>query len=513
MRLGTKLVVSLISTIVIIMLVHGYLSLRQDEENILREMRVGMVGLSRSVQAALRFIYGDAGDVQATKDFIDGVGRPGNIHGLVIYDRSANPVALSVSLTRTQEYPNLDPAPVLGISPREVLRTGEESEGLVENSAYPIYYRIGPIRNHDNQLIGAFVLARRGLDSSRILETRRNRIIVTGSIMIALLSLLILFFVRRNVVRPIDGLIERIRAIGDGRWQERIQIREKSEISSLAGEFNRMCERLQDLYGRLIEEQQERLTLERNLRQSEKLASVGQFAAGLAHEIGTPLGIIGGRAEFLLRRQRSAEEIDDNLEIIRSQIDRIAGIVRQLLEFSRRREPAFRNVDLVQLLATVTGLLEHKIVEKNIAVKIKIAPTLPSIKGDPHQLQQVFINLFLNSLHALPPGGTIEITAELVRRQSADDNGMVDDDKLRINFEDNGAGIPAENLAQVFDPFFTTKDVGEGTGLGLSVAYGIIKDHQGEIRVDSRPGAYTRFEIVLPAATIAAVGTQREMVA
>jgi signal transduction histidine kinase len=361
--------------------------------------------------------------------------------------------------------------------------------------------------------MGAFVLARRGLDSSRILETRRNRIIVTGSIMIALLSLLILFFVRRNVVRPIDGLIERIRAIGDGRWQERIQIQEQSEISSLAGEFNRMCERLQDLYGRLIEEQQERLTLERNLRQSEKLASVGQFAAGLAHEIGTPLGIIGGRAEFLLRRQRSAEEIDDNLEIIRSQIDRIAGIVRQLLEFSRRREPAFRNVDLVQLLATVTGLLEHKIVEKNITVDVKIAPTLPSIKGDPHQLQQVFINLFLNSLHALSAGGTIEITAELVRHQSADDNGMADDDKLQINFQDNGAGIPAEHLAQVFDPFFTTKDVGEGTGLGLSVAYGIIKDHQGEIRVDSRPGAYTRFEIVLPAATIAPVGIQREVAA
>ncbi|MGZ8444163.1 MAG: sensor histidine kinase, partial [Candidatus Binatia bacterium] len=220
-----------------------------------------------------------------------------------------------------------------------------------------------------------------------------------------------------------------------------------------------------------------------------------------------------GRAEFLLRRPRSAEEIGDNLEIIRSQIDRIAGIVRQLLEFSRRREPAFRSVDLAQLLATVTGLLEHKIVEKNIAVAIKITPTLPSIKGDPHQLQQVFINLFLNSLHALPPGGTIEITAELVRHQSVNDYGMVDDDKLRINFEDNGAGIPAEHLAQVFDPFFTTKDVGEGTGLGLSVAYGIIKDHQGEIRVDSQPGAYTRFEIVLPIETIAPVGVQREMVA
>jgi signal transduction histidine kinase len=255
------------------------------------------------------------------------------------------------------------------------------------------------------------------------------------------------------------------------------------------------------------------LTLERNLRQSEKLASVGQFAAGLAHEIGTPLGIIGGRAEFLLRRPRSSEEIGGNLEIIRSQIDRIAGIVRQLLEFSRRREPAFRSVDLPQLLATVTGLLEHKIVEKQIAVDIKIAPTLPAIKGDPHQLQQVFINLFLNSLHALPAQGTIRISAEVARHPSGNDKKLVNDDKLRIAFEDNGAGIPAEHLGQVFDPFFTTKDVGEGTGLGLSVAYGIIKDHQGEIRVDSRLGEYTRFEILLPTDSSAPVVAQQELVA
>ena len=513
MRLGTKLIFSLITTIVVVMSIHGYLSLRQDQENILREMRVGMVGLSRSVQAALRSIYGDGRDVKATQIFIDGVGRPGNIHGLVIYDRSGTLVAQSVSLAPGQEFPRMDPAPVLDISPREVLRTGEEVEGIVEKSVYPIYYRIGPIRNDANQVVGAFVLARRGLGARLILETRRDRILATTSIMIVLLSLLILYFVRRNVARPIDKLIERIRAIGDGRWQERIQIEEKSEISSLAWEFNRMCERLQELYGRLIEEQHERLTLERNLRQSEKLASVGQFAAGLAHEIGTPLGIIGGRAEFLLRRPRSAEEIGSNLEIIRSQIDRIAGIVRQLLEFARRREPAFRSVDLPQLLATVTGLLEHKIVEKKIAVDIQIAPTLPAIKGDPHQLQQVLINLFLNSLHALPSGGRIKIAAEVARQETANDKGRVDEAKLRVVFEDNGAGIPAEHLGQVFDPFFTTKDVGEGTGLGLSVAYGIIKDHQGEIHVDSRPGEYTRFEILLPTDTSAPLVAQQEMVA
>jgi signal transduction histidine kinase len=321
---------------------------------------------------------------------------------------------------------------------------------------------------------------------------------LTTSILIGLLSLFILLLVRRNVSRPIEELIQRIRNIGEGQWKKRIEVRGDNEISALAREFNRMCERLEEIYGRLVKEQQDRLSLERNLRQSDKLASVGQLAAGLAHEIGTPLNIIGGRAEFLLRRPRSDEEIGQNLNIIRSQIDRITGIVRQLLEFSRRREPAFRSLELVPLLNKVIGLLEHKIVDKGVNVKIEIPESLPTISADPDQLQQVFINLFLNSLHALPPGGTIKISA--ARMNHANGN--------------RAAGIPAAHLSQVFDPFFTTKDIGEGTGLGLSVSYGIIKDHGGEIRVESEPGRFTRFTISLPTQDFAgpAVTVNRSMI-
>ena len=498
MRLGTKLILLLVTTLIVTMLVHGYLSIRQDRENLVREMRVGMVGLSRSIQAALQYTYGDEGGIAATQKFIDGVGRAGNIHGLVVYDNSGKPIAVSASLTDTKEFPHLDPAPVLNIDPRPVLTTGTSVEGYIESPLYPLYYRVEPILNSEHRLMGAFVLGRRGIGYNLTLEVRRNRIILTTFVLVTLLAVFILFLVRRNVSRPIKELIERIRAIGGGQWEKRIDIRGKNEISSLALEFNQMCERLQDLYGRLVKEQQERLNLERNLRQSDKLASVGQLAAGLAHEIGTPLNIIGGRAEFLLRRSRSPEEISDNLQIIRSQIDRIAGIVRQLLEFSRRREPAFRSVELPFLLNKVTGLLEHKIVEKKVKVEINIDEALPPIQADPDQLQQVFINLFLNSLHALESGGTIKIGATSLHEGDANGDFAMTRQKLRIEFEDNGAGIPAEHLSQVFDPFFTTKDVGEGTGLGLSVSYGIVKDHGGEIRVDSKSGQFTRFTIVLP---------------
>jgi light-regulated signal transduction histidine kinase (bacteriophytochrome) len=193
-----------------------------------------------------------------------------------------------------------------------------------------------------------------------------------------------------------------------------VPVEGNNEISLLAREFNQMCERLQDLYASLAREKQDRVGLERNLRQSEKLASVGQLAAGLAHEIGTPLNIIGGRADFLLRRPRSETEISDNLQIIRSQIDRITGIVRQLLEFSRRREPAIRAVELKPLVEKITSLLEHKIAERKASVDCQIPAGLPCIAGDPDQLQQVFLNLFLNALQALPPAGQIRIRAQLV---------------------------------------------------------------------------------------------------
>jgi signal transduction histidine kinase len=496
MKLGTKLVVGLLATIVTTMAIHGYLTIRQDKENSLREMKVGMQGLSRSIHAALKYMYGEERDLQATQRFIDEVGRPGNIHGVIVYDVDANPIAVSVSLKSTANNDSLDPTPVLEIDPRPTLNTGREAEHYIEHPAYPLYYRVEPIADPDDRLVGAFVVARRGPGLSANIQARRDRIILTTSALVLLLAFMVLILVRRDISRPIGELIERIRDIGAGQWEKRIELRGRDELSCLALEFNRMCERLQDMYGRLLREQQERFTLERNLRQSDKLASVGQLAAGLAHEIGTPLNIIAGRAEYLLRRPRSQDEIAENLHIIPSQIDRISKIVRHLLEFAKRKEPAFRTVEIPFLLNSVSNLLQHKIREKTVQVHTELAQALPSIQGDPDLLQQVFINLFLNALHALPAGGTVKIrcdvTGELVDVASPAAKW------LRIIFEDDGTGISPEHIGQVFDPFFTTKDIGDGTGLGLSVSYGIIRDHGGDIRVESKLGEFTRFTIYLP---------------
>lgn len=497
MKLGTKLILYLVGTIVIAMTIHGYLSIQQDMENLSREVRVGMRGLSRATQAALAQTYSSGRSLAATQEIVNKIGPKGNIHGLVVYNVNAAPVAISDSVRDGQVHPDMDPPTVLRIDPRPVLQSGKSLDGYVQGKEF-IYYRIEPIFDSTDQVIGAFVLGRQGSGPTRAIENRRNRVIVTTSILALVLSFLILVIVRRNISRPINQLIERVRQIGKGTREQRIELSGRNEIAALAREFNLMSARLQESYAELMRAQEETIKLERDLRHSEKLASVGQLAAGLAHEIGTPLNIIGGRAEHLLRRQRSPEEINENLRIIQSQIDRITGIVRQLLEFSRRKEPDFRSVDIPSLLGTVKKLLQHKIDEKSIDVQVNTPTSLPRIKADPDLLQQVFINLLMNSFQALAIGGAIKITAEVIKGNNPGANAKGTGDWMRILFEDNGVGISTGDLPRVFDPFFTTKDVGEGTGLGLSVTYGIVKDHGGDIHVESQQRQFTRFTVLLP---------------
>ncbi len=496
MKLGTKLIMLLMMVVVVIMMIHGYLSIRQDRESVERELRVGMRGFSRVLQSTLGRLYADLGDLQATERFIDTAGPRGNIHAVIVYDAYGKVVAQSASVRYKTDFPELDPTALMKLDPGPVLRDGKSIEEYIRDREVLIHYRIQPIIGSNDRIAGAVLLARSGYRLLASIEERRNRIITTSSVLIALLSVLILLIVRQHITRPINALIKRIREIGEGRWEQRLDVSGSDEISSLANEFNLMCEKLQQSYTRLVEEQQEKLKLERNLRRSERLASVGQLAAGLAHEIGTPLSIIGGRAEYLLRRSRTQEEINDNLRTIHAQIDRIAAIVRQLLEFSRRKEPVFRNVDVTALLRNVNALLEHRLAEKAAHVEISAASGIPTIQADPDLLQQVFINLYLNSLHALRVGGTIKIHA------ARGDDAVVPNggagNCLRITFEDDGAGISPTHIAQVFDPFFTTKDIGDGTGLGLSVSYGILKEHGGEIQVESTPLEFTRFTILLP---------------
>jgi signal transduction histidine kinase len=228
--------------------------------------------------------------------------------------------------------------------------------------------------------------------------------------------------------------------------------------------------------------------LERQLIRAEKLATTGALAAGIAHEVGTPLGIIRARAELLLDDLGGTGQ--KALQAIIQQIDRISSTIGQVLDISRAQPVEMRPVAASEAIASTLDLLEHRLSQQRIALDTSVPADLPPMAADANQLQQVLVNVLLNACDACSQGGSISISAR------------VDETRRRIRWEirDGGEGIAPENLLAVFDPFFTTKKRGQGTGLGLPVAASIVRNHGGEITLASVPGAGTTVTILWPIA-------------
>ena len=247
--------------------------------------------------------------------------------------------------------------------------------------------------------------------------------------------------------------------------------------------------------GSLMTPDKKNWLLDERLIQSQKLAAIGQLSAGIAHEINNPLAIIRQEAEWmqlLLTKKEIAgpqerEELKGSLRQIVQQVDRCTEIVRNLLDFARKREPVIQTVDVNRTVEDMTMLVEKEARYHNITIVREYDQNLPAIYSDAPQLRQVFLNLLTNAAHAIGQDGTITITT------SPQGNGSV-----HIMISDTGCGIPPEDLKKIFDPFFTTKAEGKGTGLGLSICHGIIRRLGGEIGVQSTVGQGATFTIVLP---------------
>lgn len=477
MRLGVKLTLYLVGAVIATMAVFAYVSIRADSINFLQELSQGMKGFARAIGETLSDTYGKERDLEATQEFLDQVGPVGSIHGVVVFNAEGRAIATS---------PSFDKATSARIPPNKVLETGGDEVGYTNRGGPLAYYRLEPIFDASGDRAGAFLLIRHGTELAQDLIDRRNRIIGTTSALIVVLVVLILFLVDRNVSRPIAELIRRIGGIGRTveATNDPRRIRD-NEITTLEREFNLMSERLKAMNSRL--------------HHTEKLVLVAQLAAGLAHEIATPLGVIGGRAEHLLRRERSPDEVRENLQIVQSQIDRIVRVVQRLLDFSRPKESNFRAVDILSTIDSAKALLEHRLTQKAVRTTISAVGPIPPVQGDSDQLQQVFINLFLNALDAVDSKGVLKVDVELCQSETpGSDPG---EERVRVTFEDSGKGIEPENIESIFEPFFSTKEPGSGTGLGLFVTNDIIQSHGGSIEVVSEPGHFTRFVLLLPAAS------------
>ena len=256
---------------------------------------------------------------------------------------------------------------------------------------------------------------------------------------------------------------------------------EKAELYGQLKRFNEELEQRVEERTRELRETQEALI------QSEKLASIGQLAAGVAHEINNPIGVILGFAQVLLKRAEPDDPIYRPLSLIEQEGVRCKNIVQDLLDFSRQNKFAPRRLNVVHVIEAAVKLMEHQDSSALVTIERDYAEHLPQVVADENQLQQVYFNIIRNAYQAMPEGGTLRITC------------ASEGNEVLTRFADSGVGIPHENLRHVFDPFFTTKEVGQGTGLGLSVSYGIVRQHGGTIEVSSENGGGATFTVRLPA--------------
>jgi len=345
-----------------------------------------------------------------------------------------------------------------------------------------------------------------------ISQAEKAAIILT--LVVAVFTILLLTFFVGVVTKPIKEMVVITDLVARGDLTQQVDIQQHDEVGQLAQTFNKMIESLQqsrdeiEEYNRTLEQKIIQRTLELDaaqtqLVQSEKMSAIGQLAAGVAHELNNPLGGILGYSQFALEKMKKShmdgcgsEEMSKYIRYlgdIEVQARRCKAIVQNLLRFSRSsRTTEFEKVDINAIITDTITFIEHQLHMNQITLEVDLDSRSPDIEANSGQLQQVFTNLIINSMHASPPETTIEVKSRY-SPALGEFEGAVE-----LSFTDQGTGIEQENLKRIFEPFYTTKEVGKGTGLGLSVSYGIIKAHGGEIRVDSIVDKGTTFTIILP---------------
>lgn len=315
-----------------------------------------------------------------------------------------------------------------------------------------------------------------------------------------LVSTLVISLIIGRITRPLHQLQEMVEAVGHGDFTQRVRVNTSDEISQLAHAFNHMIRNLQASREELQKTLETLRNTQAQLIQSEKLSAVGEFVAGVAHELNNPLTSLIGFAELLKQAQFEAKYQSFVNYIVKSS-QRCHKIVQGLLSFARQHPPERKRLSLNEVVQTVLELLAYELRTSNIGVELALDPKLPEVMGDTHQLQQVFLNIVNNSRQALEA----DSSGGVIRIASGVNGGMV-----RLEFVDNGPGIPKDHLSKIFDPFFTTKPVGKGTGLGLSLCYGIVKEHGGSIIAESPPGLGAKFTVEIPVAAAGRGGRDAE---
>ncbi len=300
------------------------------------------------------------------------------------------------------------------------------------------------------------------------------------------------------VGRPLQQLIAKTKEIGQGDLSRKITIAGSDELSQLAEALNEVSEQLRQDKETIEAETAARIATESQLRHADRLKTVGRLAAGIAHELGTPLNVVAGRAGLIATGKLSELEMRESASTIKSEADRVTGIIRQLMDFARHRTLRRSKTDLRTVLSRTTDLLGTLAERKGVTLKFESIPQPLFVNCDEGQIQQVVTNIIMNAIQSMDGEGSVTLSSGTRVMLPPGEKGGRESSFAFVQIQDDGNGIDPRDMEHLFEPFFTTKDVGEGTGLGLSIAYGIVQDHDGWIDVQSTLGQGSCFTIYLP---------------
>lgn len=479
MKISFRLIILLTLSVNAVMLVATFFILRQLEANLLKATRDEIRAHAATLQIALEEDYATGRSLDATR-LINRLSENANIYGAILFNAKGQIEVVTNNLT-AKEISYLKEV-------QHVLQTAQSTEITRRLNEQDVFSVISPIKNGEG-VVGAIEIAQPiSFIHAEVVRERWNIALTAASLCIAIL-LVVSLVLHFNLTRPVQVLLKGAIAVGKGDLSHRVSVpRSSGELVQLAAEFNRMATHLDEQREALAREAEEKLNLERKLRHNEQLAAVGRLAAGVAHEMGAPLQVIDGRAKQLQERSESnLETRQRNLTIIRTQAERIARIVRQMLNLARPYKLQIAPIKLADLVHEVTDAVEISAGTNGVEIQVHCDAEI-IIEVDAELILQALLNVCQNAIQAMPTGGKLTIEC-LVDATGSDP---------LIKITDTGPGIHPDHLAHIFDPFFTTKEVGHGTGLGLAVASRIITEHGGHIEVENRAAGGVTFYIYLP---------------
>lgn len=474
-KVGTRLTLVLLLTVTPVVAVHTYLTVQ-------RSTRASIADLKRETRATTRALAPALeNDLQANQwnqihDELQRMSVDGT--GAALFSRGSSawyvPPGFPHGLMPTTDDFRLVSA-----------NGATEFERNIDGRSW--FCRLVPLTIGGKQ-IGRLLVAQDWTYVREDLRARRLTSIGAAILVVALIAAIIPLAVRRYISNPLSELSRRVTRFS----AEDARPPEGDEVKLLTEEFRRLDRQLTEAGTALNERHRRELDLERRLQHADRLATIGTLASGLAHEIGTPMGVIRARAEYLLRSKPPSPKLQDGLEIIINQIDRITRIVRLLLDYARGKDPIRAPDDVRRIVQHALSLIETEATRRNVQLVPELGQAPLVVECDADQLQQVFVNLAINALDAMNnTGGTLRVIASI--------EGVDGTRQARVTFADTGSGVAPQDRSRVFNPFFTTKEPGKGTGMGLAVSQSIMRDHGGEISLESDTGG-TRFFVTMPLA-------------